>query len=267
MSEELTTETETTETSNWTEGLSEEHAGFVETKGWSGPADILDSYRNLEKLTGNPDQNVKIPGEDDADGWSELHKKLGRPDEASKYKLGIEAPTELDAQFQSSFSEKAFELGLSQKQAEALANWYQGTSEELIGSQNAQRQETSQVQLKELQAEWGNAYDQNVSQAKQAVRTLGIQAEELTQIENAIGTLRMMKLFHSVGAKTAEGELVGAGDNVNGFGVSPAGAKSRIEALMGDKEFMAAYLDNRNPGHGAAVNRMFDLNKIASGEA
>ncbi len=267
MSEELSTETETTETSSWTEGLSEEHSGFVETKGWSGPADVLDSYRNLEKLTGNPDQNVKIPGEEDAEGWADLHKRLGRPDEASEYKLGIEAPTEMDAQFQSRFSEKAFELGLSQKQAEALAGWHKETSEELFGSQNAQRQETSQVEMKQLEAEWGNAHEQNVSQAKQAVRTLGIQAEELTQIENAIGTLRMMKLFHSVGAKTAEGELVGAGDNISGFGVSPAGAKSRIEALMGDKEFMAAYLDKQKPGHNAAVNRMFDLQKIASGEA
>ena len=36
---------------------------------------------------------------------------------------------------------------------------------------------------------------------------------------------------------------------------------------MGDKEFMAAYLDKQKPGHNAAVNRMFDLQKIASGEA
>lgn len=267
MSEELSPEVETTETSSWTEGLSEEHAGFVETKGWSGPSDILDSYRNLEKLTGNPDQNVKIPGEDDADGWSELHKKLGRPDEASEYKLGIEAPTEMDAQFQSGFTEKAFELGLTQKQVEGLAGWYQGTFQEMMGSQNAERQETSQVEMKQLEAEWGNAYQQNIGQAQQAVRTLGIQAEELNQIENALGTLRMMKLFHSVGTRTAEGELVGAGDNISGFGVSPAGAKSRMESLKADKEFMEAYLNSRNPGHSAAVNRMFDLQKIASGEA
>src|ERR1700744_2257527 len=40
-------------TVDWSTGLSEDLRGYAANKGWKGPADIVESYRGMEKLLGN----------------------------------------------------------------------------------------------------------------------------------------------------------------------------------------------------------------------
>ncbi len=57
---------------SWVDAISDpEVLGYIQKKGWSAPADIVQGYRNLEKLVGN--EKVPLPrGEQDAEGWERV---------------------------------------------------------------------------------------------------------------------------------------------------------------------------------------------------
>jgi hypothetical protein len=60
--------------------------GYIQKKGWSAPADIVQGYRNLEKLIGN--EKVPMPkDEQDAEGWERVFTARGRPSTPDAYKM------------------------------------------------------------------------------------------------------------------------------------------------------------------------------------
>jgi hypothetical protein len=97
---------------SWVDSISDpEVLGYIQKKGWSAPADIVQGYRNLEKLVGN--EKVPLPkGEQDAEGWERVFTALGRPTSPDAYKL-----PDSDA------AAKFHEVGLNTRQAEALSGW------------------------------------------------------------------------------------------------------------------------------------------------
>ena len=47
---------------DWTSGLTDEMRGYVQNKGFKAPQDVVESYRNFEKLHGVPqDRILKLP--------------------------------------------------------------------------------------------------------------------------------------------------------------------------------------------------------------
>ena len=57
-------------------------------KGWRGPADMLTSYRALEKMLGS--EKLPLPrDEQDRDGYERVYKALGRPDGLSWTEIEI----------------------------------------------------------------------------------------------------------------------------------------------------------------------------------
>lgn len=214
--------------------------GFAELKGWKDPGAAIDSYRNLEKLRGVPENElVRLPKEDDADAWNQVYARLGRPESPDLYELPV--PEGDDGEFAKMAADWMHKAGLSKSQAQQLTQM----NNEFIQSQVKEYQDNLAVQqdreLSELKSEWGAAYDQNIEIARRGAQQFGIDPDMMSKIEEAIGTKQLMSLFHGIGSKVGEHKMV-RGESEN-FKLSPAAAQERINQLKQDKEWVGRYLN------------------------
>jgi len=237
--------------------------GYVQNKGWNEPRQVLDGYRNLEKLLGadKAGNAVVLPKADATpEELSAFYARLGRPEKPDGYKLA--APEGLgDPQFAAAAAAKFHELGLSGKQGEALAQWFS----ENTGAKQAQMQQQTQAAFQAdsqaLAQEWGAAFDQNVGIARKAVQGLGLEAADVDKIAGAIGHKATMQLFQKIGTRVMEDTFVAGNGKSSGFGdaMTPGQAKSEIQMLQQDKAFVSKYLSKDSE----AVSKMTRLMKFA----
>ena len=128
---------------SWTEGLAEDAQGYVENKGWSGPDQMLESYRNLEKAMGAPGESVlTLPkNAEDTEAWGVVYSRLGRPEDAAGYELsGPEVP-EGGLDLTPDLATWAHEAGLSKTQAQSIFAKYNGRMEQAVQEHENQRME------------------------------------------------------------------------------------------------------------------------------
>lgn len=252
--------------SDWTSTLSDDFKGFVQNKGWKAPAEVLDSYRNLEKLVRAPqDQVVQIPKFDDVEGWNGVYSKLGRPSTPDGYKL--ETPKEGgDPEFTKWAQDKFHKAGLSETQAKQLASEWNadraGKAAAKVESVKAQ----AATDMATLKKEWGAAYDQNTSVAQRAAKTFGASSEVIDAMEAKIGTLATLKFFQNIGEKMGESKFVQGNGNYSGDmsgPMTPSQARDAIKTLQGDYEFGKKYM----AGDAKARQQMETLHKYAYQDA
>lgn len=215
--------------------------GYAELKGWKDPAAAIDSYRNLEKLRGVPENELaRIPKADDKDGWNSFYAKLGRPDNAAGYELSI--PEGDDGVFAKAAAEWFHEAGLSPAQAQLLAaknNEYLASQVKAWETEVAAKQDQ---EMSELKTQWGMAFDQNTEIARRGAKQFGVSEETMEQLEGAMGTKGMLEFFHNIGSKLGEHKVEGMGASDASFKLSPAAAQERIRMLQADKEWANRYL-------------------------
>ena len=106
------------------------------------------SYANAAKMVGmDKARVVALPADGDADGWAKVYTALGRPDAPDKYGFTPPAGVQVDTALQSGFQAKAFEAGLSAKQANDLYAWWNGEAakarEAMAGQSAAKMSETT----------------------------------------------------------------------------------------------------------------------------
>lgn len=228
--------------SDWTTGLSDDLRGYVETKGFKDPSAVLDSYRNLEKLTGVPKERLlRLPENlEDADGMKEIYGRLGRPEAPDGYK--IEVPEGASKDF-SEWAQKSFhDLGLSKAQGEKLANNWNEYVKNLTEAETTQAAQKIEADTNALKKEWGQAYEQELGKAKQAAREFGLTAEVIDQLETSMGFAGVMKFFNKIGSKLGEAPFV-SGDSRRSFDgvMTPAAALNKIASLKQDTEWVKRY--------------------------
>lgn len=241
---------------SWVDGIDDaDLRGYVQNKGWSNPKDLADGYRNLEKLLGG--EKIPMPkGPEDAEGWSRVYDALGRPKEASAYKI----PTldNADPAIVSQAQSKFHELGLTEAQGNALAEWWNQQQVGTIQNMTQQSAAKSESDINSLRTEWGGAFDENIEYGRRAAKEYGLDGDKLGKIEQAMGTGEMLKLFAQIGRAQGEAQFDGGGKN-NPFGMTPDAARSRIEALRQDAGFNTKYM----AGDADARQEMDRLFKLA----
>lgn len=246
---------------SWTEGLGEEYSGLVENKGWKGVEDVLSSYSNLEKFAGGSKNLVELPGEDaDQTTLDSFYGKLGRPDSPENYTFEI--PDGGDQELGGWFKSTAHEAGLSDKQAATLFQKWEEMSSQRVESMEDNIREQGEAAITELKKEWGKGYDSQIDAGKRAVNALGYDEQQLSQMEEKLGTADMLKLFATIGSKMGEDTFEGGESPSNsGFGITPEAARQQIGDLKLDKSFMDKYLS----GDKDAIAKMTRLNEAAYG--
>ena len=161
-------------TEDWKGGLPEELRDHPSLKKYSTIENLAKGYINASSLLGK-DKLVK-PNNDDE--WNEFYNDMGRPEGATGYEFTFdtEIPDELKEYTTgrvNAFKETAHKLGLTSTQADGLHRWYMEGNVENINNINNDVQEMQTQSENSLRQEWGNAFDQKVSQAQNALNEFG----------------------------------------------------------------------------------------------
>lgn len=216
--------------------------GYVESKGFASPEVLADGYRNLEKLTGvPPDQLLRLPKDDDKAAWDGVWKRLGRPDKPEDYKLPVLEGDSGD--FAKLAAQWFHEAGVPAKAAQAIAaknNEYLKNA--MAGMQKVRAEKFAQEE-KALMREWGDAAEKNLGLVDAVADKLGIDDKALVALRDAMGPAGAMRFLHNLGAKLGEDTFV-SGNGTPSFAgrMSPDAAQARIEQLKADPAWAQKYL-------------------------
>ena len=244
----------------WNTGFDEDTLAYIGNKGWKSPADILSSYRNLEKFSGGSKNLVELPGQDaDADAMNAFFNKLGRPDSAENYRFSL--PDAGDEELFNWFRQTAHETGLTDTQAASLFNKWGEMSASRLNSIQENAVQSAEADIDSLKKEWGQGFDGQIQSGRRAVEALGFSEEQLESYEGKLGTAEMLKLFAALGSKMGEDTFEDGGRSGGAFGITPAAARTQLEDLRMDKNFMDKYLT----GDKDAVSKMSRLMEMAYG--
>ena len=224
-------------------------------KSWDA---LAKSYVHANRKLGVPsDQLMQIPQGENAD-WNGVYKAMGRPDTPDQYELNG------TGEMADNFRNQAHQLGLSQKQASELMNWYSEVQSSVDSSDDEDFAKEQVQWVADLQKEWGDSYIKNTKLAERAFRQFG--SEDALEVMNATGLgshPALVKMFSQIGQFLAEdGQLTGNQQGRIG-GITPGSAKTRIDELLNDKDFTTRYYDQYHPRHQDAVNQMQRLYEAA----
>jgi hypothetical protein len=234
-----------------------------------GIADVVKSYVNAQRMVGK--DKVALPGEKATpEELNEFFKKLGRPDKPEDYKIA--KPTDLPEGFPfqeklvQDFTKTAHELGMTSKQAMGLYKWFMGAEvDAFTGMQKDAETQTIEAE-KALRKEFGKAYDERLAGANMVLEKYA--PEGLVDLLTSTGLGRnplMVKFLASVANEFSEDTLKGMGSKRFGI-LSPADAAAELETQKMDKNFMAAYMNPKDSGHAAAVQKRTALYEAAHPE-
>ena len=244
---------------DWTTGFNDELKGYVATKGFKDTAAVLNSYQNLEKLIGHPQEKIlKLPDNmEDPKALADIYNRLGRPADKEGYKL--QAPEGGDKEFTEWAKGTFHEAGLTSKQAHALFQKYNEHVGNLTKAQSESYQADIAKQETALKTEWGAAFEQKVNSAKRAAKEFGVSAEAIDKLEKSMGFTGVMKFFDQIGSKLGEGSYIN-GDSNTGGSLTPEAARGKLKLLIKDADFQRR-IANKDA---AALMEWNNLNQMAS---
>lgn len=245
--------------------------GLAETKGWKSPEDLAKSYRGLEGHLGVPaDRLIKL-GEGNVLS-PEDRQRLGFAPPATPEEYGITAPEGMDPSFATEAAKAMHTAGLTKDQAAALLKWNTEFAGTISAAEVARKTVEDTNAINALKQEWGGEFQGSSELARRAgteVMTLtGMTAEDLSAMEESLGTAKFLKMFAAIGSKyNAEAPFHDSGNAGQRQAVlSPDAAKAQIEQLKGDPEFTKKMMDEMENGRvGPAQTRWRQLHQVASG--
>jgi len=263
---------DSTQTKTWYDGLgfSEEEVGFIQNKSWDSPVKAVQAYREFEKFKGVPDnQLAKIPAKpDDAEGWSKLYEKLGRPADAKGYEFKPDDGMDIDGKRLEWFNETAHKLGLNKSQHNALVKEAFAYESDVLNShqeaENLRIQAEEKASMDKLKSEWGNQYNERLELGRRAFRSFA-DGETIDKLEEALGMAAVVKMFSQIGEKLGEDRIRDADSSKQGYGKTPQQAKDDIDRLKTEVFSDRNRLDLYNKKQGPDYQNMQNLLKIAHG--
>lgn len=239
------------------------------------PEAVAAKAMNLEKFVGveKSGRGVIIPKEDDKpEVWQAFWKKVGNvPEKADGYKLPASLKPEMVAELEKDpmigkFREHALKHAVPPAHFQAMLEWYANETAGMREQGIANIERDSSADHLKLKTEWKQDYDKNIELGRRAAHQFVPAAdakersELIHKIESVLGTERTFKMFQAIGAGLGEHAFVqGAGDG--GGGLTPEGARVKIDELKKDKEWTAKMI-NGNVEHKAEWDR---LHRIAFG--
>jgi hypothetical protein len=246
--------TEGNGTADWRSSLPKELQDNASLKKFTSLSALASGYVNAEKLIGS--EKIVVPSKHATeDDWMGVYKKLGLPADVKEYLIDLPEevlPKEKAAEMAQVFHKQ----GILPKQAKAMLEHFVTTGKATAEEATKQREKYYADSLSGLQKEWGQAYDQNMSRAKQALQKFG-DADLIKMLDQGIGNEpAVIKFFAKVGETLKEGSLVNGGPAQSGA-YSPAQAKAEIGKIQGDNSH--PYHIKAHPNHAAAVKEMADL--------
>ena len=258
-----TIEQPSTVAKSWKETISEEFRNDPNISKFTEIDALAKSYINATRMIGQ--DKVAVPNENSTDDqWNEVYGKLGRPESADKYKLEVQSETApLDESAIKQFAENAHKLGLNNKQAQGILEYYKDSME---GSVQQARVDTETAQAnaeQELRKEWGRSYDENIKKAGAIAKAN--MSEDILNMELKDGTRigdhpSVIKGFASIANLMSEDKLVSTeSENVD----RGTDYQAEISKLVNDRD--GPYWNKSHPDHDKVVQQVFTLRTMING--
>ena len=258
---EVTTTTTTT-TSSWKDSISEAYRNDPNIEKFTEIDALAKSYINATKMIGQ--DKVVIPTNNSTDeAWNDVYNKLGRPESAEKYSLDAKSEVvNLDETAIKSFAEQSHKLGLNNKQAQGLLEFYK-TNMEGTAQQAKIDTETAQAQSEQaLRSEWGREFDTKVKQAGSLAKA-NIKPEVLDMTLSNGTRLgdhpEIIKGFAKIAGMMAEDKIVSTeSESVQ----SNQNIQDEIDSIVNDKA--SPYWNKGHPNHDKQVQQVYTLREMLS---
>ena len=258
---EVTTTTTTT-TSSWKESISEQYRNDPNIEKFTEIDALAKSYINATKMIGQ--DKVVIPTNNSTEeAWNEVYDKLGRPESAEKYSLDAKSKVvSLDDNAVKQFAETSHKLGLNNKQAQGLLEFYK-TNMEGTAQQAKIDTETAQAQAEQaLRSEWGREFDTKVKQAGSLAKA-NIKPEVLDMTLSNGTRLgdhpEIIKGFAKIAGMMAEDKIVSTeSESVQ----SNQNIQDEIDSIVNDKA--SPYWNKGHPNHDKQVQQVYTLREMLS---
>src|SRR6056300_1655227 len=258
--QETMIEQPTTVAKSWKDTISEEFRNDPNISKFTEIDALAKSYINATRMIGQ--DKVAVPNNNSTDDqWNEVYDKLGRPESADKYKLEVQSETApLDEGAIKSFAENAHKLGLNNRQAQGILEYYK---ESMEGSAHQAKidTETSQAQAEqELRKEWGRSYDDNIKRAAQVAKA-NMNSEILDLTLSDGRTLgdhpEIIKGFANIANLMSEDKMIGTGEDNT---TSGRDLGEEISKIVNDRD--GPYWNKSHPDHDKVVQQVFTLRSM-----
>jgi len=247
-----TTLTAETVVTDWKASLSDEIRADKSLENIKDVEGLAKSYVHAQKLVGA--DKIPVPNKFATEkDWDAVYQKLGRPEDASGYKYDLPEDQTIDETALKNFSDQAHKLGLLPGQANGMVKFYNEMQAASLQEQDSVAIAARENSSKELKQEWGQAYDQKISQANNLAKTVGI--GELFDTNLADGTKLgdnpvMIKAFAELAAKMGEDSITQSSGPIY---QTPAQIEKEIGNLT---QAGSAYWDKTHPNHNIAVEEV-----------
>src|SRR5210317_1447577 len=242
---------------SWKEAIPEELRNDPNISKFTELEALAKSYVNATRMIGQ--DKVAVPNNNSTDDqWNEVYDKLGRPESPDKYQLDIKSEAvPLDEGAIKSFAENAHQLGLNNKQAQGILEFYKNSMEG-SAQQNQVDMETAQANAEqELRKEWGNNYDNNIKKAGAVAKAnmdaniLDMQLKDGTRLGDHPS---IIKGFANIANIMSEDKLVSTeSENVS----QAIDYDSEISKIVNDRD--GPYWNKAHPEHDKIVQKVFNL--------
>jgi hypothetical protein len=249
---------------SWKEAISEEFRNDPNISKFTEIDALAKSYINATRMIGQ--DKVAVPNENSTDDqWNEVYTKLGRPESADKYKLDINSEVApIDEGAIKQFAENAHQLGLNNKQAQGILEYYKSIMEG-SAQQSKIDTETAQAQAEQqLRQEWGKTFDENVkkagsiAKANLGVDVLDMQLKDGTRLGDHP---EVIKGFAKIADMMSEDKIVSTeSENVD----QGKDLEQEISKIMNDRT--GPYWNKGHPEHDKIVQQVYTLRSMIDGK-
>ena len=262
--EATTSTTQSTTPSTWKDSISEEYRKDPNIEKFTEADALAKSYINAVKMIGQ--DKLAVPTNNSTEeAWNEVYDKLGRPESAEKYSLDAKSKVvSLDDNAVKQFAETSHKLGLNNKQAQGLLEFYK-TNMEGTAQQAKIDTETAQAQAEqELRSEWGREFDTKVKQAGSLAKAN--MKPEILDMTLSNGTRlgdhpEIIRGFAKIAGMMAEDKIVSTeSESVQ----SNQSIQDEIDTIINDRA--SPYWNKSHPNHDKQVQQVYTLREMLSGK-
>jgi len=245
---------------SWKDSISEDYRNDPNIEKFTEIDALAKSYINATKMIGQ--DKVAIPNNNSTDDqWNEVYAKLGRPESPDKYQIDTKSDVvPFDEGAIKSFTEQSHKLGLNNKQAQGILEFYKNAIEG-SAQQSKIDTETAQAQAEqELRQEWGRDFEGKVKQAGALAKAninsevLDMQLQDGTRIGDHP---EIIKGFAKIADMMSEDKIVSTeSENVN----TTKDIESEISSIMNDRT--GPYYNRMHPDHDKMVQQVYTLREM-----
>ena len=244
----------------WKEAISEEFRNDPNIEKFTEIDALAKSYINATQMIGK--DKVAVPNKNSTDDqWNEVYDKLGRPESADKYSLNAKSEVvPIDDNAIKQFAENAHQLGLNNKQAQGILEFYKNNMEGMAQQAKVDT-ETAQAQsTQELRQEWGREFDTNIKKAG-ALAKANMNPEILDmQLKDGMRLgdhPEIIKGFAKIAGMMSEDKIVSTeSENVS----SNTDVETEISDIMNNKD--GPYWNKSHPDHDKMVQQVYTLREM-----